>query len=117
MYELFRVLFPEMTNEQQQAVSRIVWRVVITSYIVWSLGAFSTMGFPGFAREEKVDAVQERLTMIMVLVSEDNLLNARKAQCSAISKEFATKRLGQLLREYRILTGTDWDIPQCQEIV
>lgn len=116
MYELLRILFPDMTKDQQIALSRIAWRFTLTFYIVWSLGAFSTMGFPGFAMASRVNDVEDQIYYVTILVSEDNLISVRKAQCDAADKEFATKRLGQLLREYRKLTGNSWQVPSCEEL-
>lgn len=66
-----------------------------------------------FASNDEVKAINVKFT-------ESILFDLRIKQCEALRREQSgaayRSKIQELLREYRLLTGGEYDIPQCEEL-
>lgn len=73
-----------------------------------------------FARNTDVSAVRQDLSMLRVDVLEQQAFDLRVKQCEAIRGgqrgTLYRERLQSFMALYRKLTGTDWPLPECNEV-
>jgi hypothetical protein len=91
---------------------------VLTAQVAASWGL--TPVFSGFAGREEVQrevaGMKGQVSRIEIRQLEQTLLDTRSRQCMAADKRFITERFNELLREYFVLTGQNWRIPDCDEL-
>lgn len=46
-----------------------------------------------------------------------DLITTRIGQCRSSSKGYFTIRLDELMREFRDMTGSEWHVPECSEVI
>lgn len=87
--------------------------IVFWLFAAWSLGMLSAFG-AGFARAEDVKSVQSTLL-------EQGIIEARTRYCQAPNgtpmKNYFLKAVNDKLVEYKELTGLQYPLPQCEELV
>lgn len=99
------------------------WTVV--SVLMWIAFAAYAEGrlpfYAGYATQEEVKGMKVQIDRVEIRQLEITLLLTRQGQCGAIKKggdsTFYTQRLNELLRDYRQITGENWRIPDCSEVV
>lgn len=97
--------------------SRVAFTTVSVSlfwiFAAWSLGFVPAFG-AGFASAESV-------TYIQVSLAEDAIIERRIRYCEAPSgsrvKKFFLKLVNEKVIEYHVLTGTNYALPNCKELI
>lgn len=104
-----------------EAMANNPTRVVLTTtsvfifwvYAAWSLGLAPAFG-AGFARAEDVNMIQATLL-------ENAIIDARTQFCKApngtSAKVFYLKVVNSKVTAYRALTGSNYPLPRCEELV
>lgn len=91
---------------------------VLTVQVAASWGL--TPLYSGYASRVEVQrefsGIKGQISRIEVRQLEQTLLDTRSRQCTATDKRFITERFNELLREYFVLTGQSWRIPDCDEL-
>jgi len=109
--DVYRVQRYDMRVRQYRTVV-FYWLLFISTVVAadvmfgWGL----TPIYGGHAPRTTVDRIEIRLL-------EKDLLDTRVGQCTAADKSYFTDRLSTLRREYKKMTGEDWPIPECSELV
>ncbi len=102
-----------MSNNAARVVLTTTSVVLFWVFGAWALGFAPVLG-AGFARAEDV-------SVIKVYLLEDAILEARIRYCTAPNgtpmKSFFFKTVNQKVSEYRILTGFNYPLPTCEELV
>lgn len=109
----------------------VLWRVTISLFVLWSIGSFSKVGFPGFAFESQTagiqledinslrrgqDATIKRLSRIEARSILNSLQNMKELECNSRDKAFARDQISNLAFEYQLLTGFEWTAPSCSQL-
>lgn len=65
-------------------------------------------------------ASNDEVKAINVKITENSLFDLRSKQCESLRRQQSgaayRSKIQELLREYRLLTGGEYDLPQCEEL-
>jgi len=102
-----------MSNNPTRVVLTTTSVVLFWVFAAWTLGFAPAFG-SGFARSEDVSVIQAYLL-------EDAIMEARIRYCTAPNgtpmKSFFFKTVNQKVAEYYTLTGLNYPLPTCEELV
>ena len=107
-----------MINDTPSSVR--TWRLMTTAicltfvfHISWACNWIP--GMPGFASSAEVMSQGKAIQKIQLSLLESNILDVKQQQCLAVNKDFFTRRLQELLREYQTVTKQQYQIPTCRD--
>jgi len=85
-------------------------------HIAW-VGGLTTWN-EGYAEASEVAKVRHTVESIQISLMDSKIFETKRLQCDAKGERRAyyTKRLTQLIREYKNLTGETYRVPNCDEI-
>ena len=104
-----------------EAMAHNPTRVVLTTtsvlffwfYAAWSLGLTPALG-AGFASSEDVKGIKIHLL-------DESIIHARIQYCTAPRgtpmKQYFLTQVNEKIREYREVTGVNYNLPACEELV
>lgn len=102
-----------MTNSRPRVVATTLSVIIFWVFAAWSLGFVPAFG-AGFASAETVNYIQISLV-------ETAIIDRRTRYCEAPRgsdvRKFFLKSVSEKLIEYRMLTGADYNLPTCEELV
>lgn len=102
----------------QWAVFMKLWLLIFFAF--WALDAVP--GFPGLARADDVQQLQQNVSAIQADLLESSLLVTRREQCKSMvegnaqARAFYAEKLMALQKRYIVLFGYAWDVPPCDSI-
>lgn len=104
------------TTRWHWAVWMKLWLLIVFAF--WSLDLVP--GFPGLARAEDVKQLSADIRETRGELLSSNIFELRVKQCSpdtttALRQAYG-EQLGRLLRSYRELTGTSYELPACEDV-
>lgn len=87
-------------------------------HVIWACGGFERLGLGGFAYAGDVDKLRGEVMSIKVELVEQRIFESRVRQCESDSgaSRFYRGQLQELMRKYRELTGSDYELPACDEL-
>ena len=111
------LVFRNASNEQIGMTLRICWRAIVfyTISVFWGWTVYAGKEPPYLPLSEG-KSIAQQVTDLRLQALEDSLMAVKKAHCTVANKDFASKRLRELKRQYQMLTGTRWDEPACDEL-
>lgn len=129
MNEVIKSLLPpedSPVKRWRQAIAATVIMLVLA--VAAGFGMFSWLGFGGFARasdlEERVNkvtadvaGVKQGVDEIKIQLLEQSVFDAKERECSstdAAARQFFSKRVLSLSREYQLLAAASIIIPPCR---
>lgn len=112
----WEVLTAGLTTAEIGKLFRVMGRLALVTYIAYSLGFLSMLGFPGFLSAADGQAIARRVSKIEISLLERSLLNTATQICGATNKQYLTERFNELYKEYYDLTGTTWRVPACNDL-
>jgi hypothetical protein len=139
MREMMSAIFIDGTQRDRARAYRALWRICLAAFMLSSFGLFSSLHVPGFARADEVDvkiakAVEplaaqfadvqlqlSRLTDVQKQSRVDQLgsiLRELHRACCAVPRsdvlthERMVAEIERAQREYRVLTGERYPLPE-----
>lgn len=123
--EILQELFPPGTSR----IAR--WRLAVFGalsfvffHVAWACGFLTQFGLIGFAKAEEITAVTHNveslsaaLDEVKIQLLEQSIFEAKDSECTATdsrSVRFFQERVIEKAREYRKISGIDFDIPPCR---
>lgn len=104
----------------------LAWRLTVSASIaflltafLWSVGVFAGIGYPGFARADKLDAVLIELQEQKVVRLETELRELQRSYCTATdnrSSDYWERERDRRRSEYFNLTRREYPLPGCDQI-
>lgn len=111
--EVIREFFLMLSNSGHRVMLTTTSMVFFWLFAGWSFGVLPALG-AGFAKAEDVSAVQAQLL-------ENAIIEARIRYCTAPPgtpmKQFFLKAVNGKMGDYKELTGSDYPLPLCEELV
>lgn len=120
--KLSEALTIDLTPEQRALVFRVLWRFAMLIFVLWSFGAFASVGFPGYAKASDIDAIEEwqrrqaeQTTQMQVTLTEQSIWEvfARSCRAQGELREMHQRTLSGLQSRYKKLTGDPIQLPPC----
>lgn len=100
----------------QWLISFKVWGIL--AFCAWAAGGFSAFGLDGFARAEDVQSLRQEVRETRLTALESQLFELRLKQCQAEGalRVALSEQLAKLNRDYHELTGTNYQLPSCEDL-
>jgi hypothetical protein len=109
-----------MNEKQLRFLLNSIWRISLTTVILYIMGAFAGWGFIApFASAAEVNTLKTDVTIIKIQLLEQELFDVRLRQCKAESSEsrqYYYNRLQEKMNVYFHITGRNYLPPECKEI-
>lgn len=101
----------------------LAWRIAVTlsitglfGFVLWTIGAFAFMGFPGFARADKLDVVIANQEADRSSRLETEIRDLQKQYCTTTdttASDYWARERDRKRREYYDLTRREYPLPTC----
>lgn len=117
---LMKELFPpDVPPIARWRLAHFALGVIMTVFMMWALGLFAAIGFPGFAKAADIQSVQRDVKEINLSLLEQRIYEAQRLQCSASNAEaqkFYDGQVKKMHREYREASGILLPVPDCRHL-
>lgn len=118
---LLGLLPPDLTDPKSMtrwtiAMSAKVY--LLAFFTIWAMSFIP--GFPGFARAGDVDRLSREIRSTRAEILESSIFNVRVKQCEPDTPLTLRRAYGEqvnkMLRTYYEITGTRYELPDCDEV-
>lgn len=113
MDKVLNILLFGVPNEQRGMVITVLWRTLMVGWVLWTLGAFASIGLTGFALATDVERLKESadISARISLAQEIRLYVAQR--CKADDPEPFNRVIERLQVDYQRITGERYPEGRC----